>query len=365
MTHQSQKLGAHPLDFIEWRQILHGHDDGFDRPVGGLNGRCVDQCPDAAPVRNRKHNFLGSHCFTASEMDREWKLAERTLPPVGTPAGDDVQQRFHRMFRHAKAIHNPPGFTIDPFWPAIFGGEDDDAYRGGLNQRLKIGPGTPFVPVDARIDNCGRGLRCEQCQHLFVLGVERPASRFFRKEKVADMHVAVTHRRTLERPGEYRGRFKTKRPDVACEVVEAERSRQVSKVVDQTQTVRPSHQLLLFLGCEAGNDVVLVCTGFIGRDDDAVSGTGERAGACYDFRQYGVEVKTGADPQQGSDKGGGSSLRGFLFGAGVFGLCHRSYAPVRDSTLFCRVRSTSTPASFPRQSSNINYNNMLFDTVHT
>ena len=154
--------------------------------------------------------------------------------------------------------------------------EDHDADRRGLDQRLEVGARPLLVAVGARIGDRGRGLGGEQHQHLFVFFGELLAARLLRQEEVADVHAPVTHRRSLERPGEDPGGCKAERADVVREVREPQRSRQVVQVLEQAHAVGPGREFLLLLRGEARGDGVLGRARLVDGGDDAVAGAGER-----------------------------------------------------------------------------------------
>ena len=169
-----------------------------------------------------------------------------------------------------------------------------------------------LVAVGARIGDRGRGLGGEQHQHLFVFFGELLAARLLRQEEVADVHAPVTHRRSLERPGEDPGGCKAERADVVREVREPQRSRQVVQVLEQAHAVGPGREFLLLLRGEARGDGVLGRARLVDGGDDAVAGAGERPGSLHDLAQHGVEVEACADPQDRRAQGGDALAQRFV-----------------------------------------------------
>ena len=95
------------------------------------------------------------------------------LPSVGSPAGQDLQELFHVLFRRCQLFQNPSRLPVDRHRGCRPGIEDHDANGRGVYQRLQVGPGpaarpgaggrwrSPAPPGDAKHD-----------QGLFILLAE-------------------------------------------------------------------------------------------------------------------------------------------------------------------------------------------------
>ena len=110
--------------------------------------------------------------------------------------------------------------------------------------------------MDAGVGDRGRGLGGEQRQHLFVLAGKLLSFRLVAEEEVPDLDATVTQRRAQEGPGEDPRGVETALVDVAREVGQARRRRQVSEKLEQAQAVGPGEDLPFLLGGEAGEGQV-------------------------------------------------------------------------------------------------------------
>ena len=187
-----------PLQFLEWRQVLHGDHHRRDRTVLGVDRRRVDQHRHAAPVGHRQHDFLGAYRLGVAQLLRERELIEGDLAAVGKPAGHDLEQLLHGLARHAQALHEPPRLAVQRDRPAGGRVEHDDRDRRGVDQRLEVGAGAPLVTVGARMGNRRGRLRGEQQQDLLVPVREGRPAFLLHEVEIADMHPAMAQRRALE-----------------------------------------------------------------------------------------------------------------------------------------------------------------------
>ena len=60
VAHQAQEVGAHLVNLVERSEVLQGHHDRGDGAAFVAGRRCIDERPDAAPVRHREHHLLGA-----------------------------------------------------------------------------------------------------------------------------------------------------------------------------------------------------------------------------------------------------------------------------------------------------------------
>ena len=304
VAHQAEELGPHPFDLVERGQVLHGHHHRPDPAPLGTDRRGVDQRPDAAPVGDREHDLLGAHRLAGAERLHQGHLGQRHLPPVGAADRDHLEELLGGAAGRPQALDDAPRLAVERDGPAGAGVEDHDPDRRGLDQGLEVGPRAPLAAVRARVGDRGRGLGREQRQHLLVVVGERLAVGLLGEEEVADVLAPVAHRRALEGPRERPGGRDAERADVAREVGEPQRPRQLAQVLEQAAAVGPGEQLLLFLGREAREEEVLGRPPLVDGGDDAVAGAGELAGALDDLAEHGVDVEGGVDAQDGCVEAG-------------------------------------------------------------
>ena len=233
VAHHAEKLGAHPLQLLKGREVLHGDHHRRDGAVLGVDRGGVDQRGDAAPVGGGENDLLGAHRLGAAQHARERVLAEGDLAPVGETAGEDPEQVLGGAARHAQAVDDPPGLAVERDRVAGTNVEHDDADRRGLDQRLEVRAGAVLGAVGPRIGDRGRGLRGEQHQDLLVLVGERLLALLLDQVEIADMGAAVAHRRAQEGAERQQVPGKAERAHEAGEVRETERSRQVAQVLEE------------------------------------------------------------------------------------------------------------------------------------
>ena len=322
VAHQAQELGPHTLDLVQRRQVLQGHHDRLDRPVGGLDGGRVDQRAHAAPVRDRQLDLLGPHRLAAVEPVRARELAQGDLPAVGAPARDHFQQLLGRAARQAQAFHDAPRRAVERHRPAVRRIEDYHAHRRGLDEGLQAGSRLPLAAMRAGIGDRRRGLRGEQHQHLLVLVAEGLPVRLLGEEEVAQVQLAVAQRSALEGPREQRGGFEAQRTDEARQVRDAQRPGQVAQVLEQAGLVGQGQHLAMFLGGEAGVHRAAVLAGLVDGGDDAVLRAGEAAGAGHGLAEHGVKVEAGVDAQDGRVEGGAALAQGCVLALRLVGIGH-------------------------------------------
>ena len=105
-----------------------------------------------------------------------------------------------------------------------------------------------LVTVGARVGDGGGRLGGEQHQHLLVLAGELASAGLPRQKEVADMQAPVTHRCRLHGLRHDRVRGKTKRPDVAVQVLHFQGAFKVADVFAQPWPLGPVQQLAVLFG---------------------------------------------------------------------------------------------------------------------
>ena len=299
MAHHGQELGPLALQLLERRQVLQGDHHRLDRAVGRTDRRGVDQRRDAPAVGDRQRDLLGAHGLGAAQLLRHRELGQGDLAAVAAAAGDHAEQLLDRRLRHAQRLDDPPRLPVERHEPAAPAVEDGDAYRARLDQGLEVGPGPPLVAVRAGVGDGRRRLRGEQDQDLLVGARELRPALLLAEEEVADVDVAVPHRRALHRLRHDQLGREAQLPDVGRQVRHPQRLGQVPEVREEPRSVRPRGHHRVHAGGEAGGDEVLRLPGVVDGSDHAVAGAGQRAGAVDDLAQDGLEVEAGADAQDG------------------------------------------------------------------
>ena len=332
VAHQAEELGAQPLDLVERRQVLKGHDHRPDIASFRADRRDVDQRPDAAPVGDGEHDLLGAQGFTGVELLRDGELAQGYLAPVGEAQGHHLQELLGRMAGRAQALRDAPRLAVDRQHPAARRIQHQHPDRGGVDQGLEVGPGVALVAVGARIHDRGGGLGGEQGQHFLVLVAERLAVGLVGEEEAADVGAAVAHRRALEGAGEHPGRLDAKRAHVDREVGAAQRTRQFAEVFEQSGVVGPGVELKLFFGCEAQEHEFPGRAVLVDGGDDAPAGAGERPGALHHLAEHGVEVEARVDLEDGRIERGDARAQRLVLPLQVAGLRHRGLLRSHDGT---------------------------------
>ena len=327
VAHQAEELRAHAFELLERRQILQGDDHRDHRAVLAMDRGCVDQRGDAAPVGDREHDLLGAHRLGAAQARRQRQLVQRDLAPVRAPAGHHFQELLRGVARGAQALHDPRRLAVERdqlTGPRI---EHHDADRGGLDERLEVGPCPLLGAVRARVGDGARRLRGEQPQHLLVRAGERLAAFLAGEEEAADMHGAMAHRRAEERLPGQTVRGEAERLHVGAHVGEADRSGQVAKALEQARPVGPLLEQAVRLGGDPGAREVAGRARLVDGRDDAVARAGQRPGAVEDFAQHGLEVEARGDVTDGRAQPRDALVQGRDLAPGVVELGHCSPLP--------------------------------------
>ena len=241
--------------------------------------------------------LFGAHRPGGAQVLRQRELLEGDLTPVGEPARYHLQELLGGVARRVQTLDNPLRLLIERHRIAGPGVEDRHPHRRGLDQGLKVGPGPLLVPVAAGVGDGRRRLRREQHQDLFVLVRELPATLLLGKKEGAEMHASMAHRRGLQGLRRHQVRGKAERPEVAGQVSQPHRSRNVPEVLEEPRPIGPVLQLLPLFRGEARGDVLQRLPRVVDGRDRPVAGAGQCPGALDDLVQDGADVEARADAQ--------------------------------------------------------------------
>ena len=225
-------------------------------PSDAWIGRHVDQHGHAPPAGGGEHDLLGAHRLRVAQHAPERESVEGNLAPVGKAAGHGLHHLLVRLARAAQALHEPARLAVDRDRTAGRHVEHQHAERRGLDQRLKAGAGAPLGAVGPRIGDCRRGLGGEQHQELLVLVGELPSALLLAEEEVADLHIAMAHRRALEGVDDDPVDGEAERLDIGGHVRHPQRRGQVPQRVEDLHAVVPRLEQPLLLRREARQDDV-------------------------------------------------------------------------------------------------------------
>ena len=187
VAYHPEELRPLPLECLERRQVLQGHDNRDDRSALGTDGRDVEERPDAPPVGHRQLDLLGPHRRGALELFGQGQRFEGERPPVRVPARDHLEQLLRGAARSAEPLDEAPRLAVERDRLAGGGVEHHDADRRGLDERREVGPRPLDIAVRARVGHGRRRLRGEQHQDLLVLPRERLAVVLVTEKEVAEM----------------------------------------------------------------------------------------------------------------------------------------------------------------------------------
>ena len=304
VAHHPEELGALTLELDERAQVLHRDDDRDHLTLPGPDRRDVDQRADAPPVGPRELDLLGAHLGGALEVAREGKLLRGELPSGGVPPGHHLEELPGGAARGPDLLDDPRRLAVEGDRASGRPVEYDDSDRRGLDERLEIG----LRPLDVRLRPLHRAvgprvrdrrsrLGGEEDEDLLVLVGERLSVLLVGEEEVAEMHAPVVHRGALERSCAPGMRRESERAEVAGEVGDAERTREVAEVLEETRAVRPLEHRLPLRGRMPGGDEVADLSPRVDRGDDGVACPGESACAADGLLEDGGQLEALGDPQ--------------------------------------------------------------------
>ena len=113
VAHHPEELRPLPLELLERGQVLHRDDDRHEVVVVRVNGRGVDERPDAPPVGHRELDLLGAHRRGALELPGEGQLLQRELPPVGVAARHHLEEVFGGTARSTDLLDDAPRLAVE------------------------------------------------------------------------------------------------------------------------------------------------------------------------------------------------------------------------------------------------------------
>ena len=106
VTHDREELRPHPLERLEWGEVLYRDHDRLDFAVRRMNRRRVDQHSHAPAIGHRELDFLGANRH-AGQLPVQREVRQGDLAPVGPPTGDKFGQLLGGAIRHPQALDDP------------------------------------------------------------------------------------------------------------------------------------------------------------------------------------------------------------------------------------------------------------------
>ena len=300
VAHHAQELRPQPVQFLQRRQVLYGHDHRDHRAVVAVDRRCVDQHRYAPPVGPPR-----------ARSPRRAPCRRSSAPaPAGTPRGRSRARR--RSGRSGSGAVPPRG------GPACGRGStirlasrlDDNGCPVRASKTT-----TPTGEVSTSASRSVRARCTSRCVRALTIaataceanstsnssssGVNSPPPSLPARKKLptrSSRWRIGTPCRVLET---IRSGGEAERAHVVVQVSQAQRAGQVPQVLEEARPVGPGCQLLVLLRREAGGDEVLHRACVVDGHDDAVAGAGERTGAVDDLLQHRSHVEARADAQDG------------------------------------------------------------------
>ena len=220
------------------------------------------------------------------------------------PPGHHLQELLGGAARGPDPLDDPRRLAVEADRASGCPVEYDDPDRRGLDERLEIGLRPLDVCLRPLHRAVGPGVRDrrsrlggEEDEDPLVLVRERLSVLLVGEEEVTEMHAPVVHRGALERFGAERMGRESERAEVAGEVGDAERTREVAEVLEETRSVRPLDHRAPLRGRKPGGDEVAHPSPRVDRDDDAVACPGESACAADGLLEDGGKLEALGDLQ--------------------------------------------------------------------
>ncbi len=266
-----QELGPQSLGLHHVGHVLHGDHHGVHGAVVGEDGRGVEQHGDATSVGRAQDDLFGSQRLPDAEQIAHGELLQGDLPPVGAPEGQHFQQLFGRLVGIAQAVNYPPGLAVEGLGHSGRRVEYGHPNRGGVYERLQVGPGAQFLAAAAGVGDGHGGLGGEHDERLFVLPAELAPLCLVGKVDRADADPLVADRGDEQGGHGYAGQEvgHVQRLQVDVYVRNAERLQEPAEVFEESLALGHVPQRLVLLRGQAGDDEV--------RQLPAISKGGDRA----------------------------------------------------------------------------------------
>ena len=192
-------------------------------------------------------------------------------------------------------------FAIGPHGGASRRVEHQHPDRGGVDQGLKVRPGSPLVPVAARVRDDQSRLRGERRQGHIVLvaefGARRTLSQVDRPHRLA---FAADRRRQTRTDLDGGAELpQPLRPEIGGHIRDPQRFFEPTEVLEEPQTPGKLGEQPVLLGSHARGDESLKPTRPVDDADTAEACAGQFTSAVDDDLQHAVELQALVDAQAG------------------------------------------------------------------
>ena len=195
VAHHTQELRPEPLQILQRRQVLQGHDEGLDLVLPGADRGGIQQHAHGGPVGDPEDDLLDPHCLPGAQRLGQEELAQGNLLAVGPADGDLAQEFLHRPARLVEDSGDPGGLPVVGHQDSGPRVEDQHPHRRSVDEGFQVRPGPLLVPVPAGVGDGRSRLGGEHDQRLLVLFGERPAPPLVAQIEVAQESAPVTDRR--------------------------------------------------------------------------------------------------------------------------------------------------------------------------
>ena len=159
------------------------------------------------------------------------------------PGAEHVEEVLGGAAGLTQALDDAPSFAVERDQARRRRVEHHHADRGGVDQRLEVGPRAALVAEGAGVGDGDRGLRGEQHEQFLVVRREAGAAGLLGQPEAADVFAEVVHRRALEGAGRQQAvAVEAERAEVRGQVREQDGAGEAAQALEQPRAVRPLQQ---------------------------------------------------------------------------------------------------------------------------
>ena len=253
-----------------------------------------------------------SSARTVSPALSNWAMGnsrrETSRPSARRQAGQNLQQGLRRLAGVAQALNDAADFPVEGHWRPGPGVEDGHPHRGGVYQRLQVGPGPPLLPVAVGVGDGQGCLGSEEHQRVLILPGEPLLARLVRQVEVAHPGALETDGRAEEAAQRSQGRADCRQTQglvgVGGEVGHPQGFRQTAQVGEELRSPGQVHEPPVGLLGQARGNEGLELPRAVGDGEAAAAGPGEQARPVHHPVQDGVQVQVLGDAQAGFAQAG-------------------------------------------------------------